>query len=363
MKKYCIVSFCNIYILPYAKIYIDRIIQSGAECILLFWDRDNVNGNNDIFPKCIKKCYEYKFTNSSTKYDRLKGYKGAIKYFIKDLSNNHYDGVIFLQTHAAVASYNVLKKLYKNRYIVDIRDWTLENIYIYRNFEKKCIQNSYKTVISSPAYKSFLPDGDYVVAHNYTPIDDLTVKKIREECQIRKNTKQLSISFIGTIRFLEMNKKILNIFSNDNRFRMGYYGTGAEALEDYCLKNNIKNVDFFGSFPPEKTSEFYMKTNIINNLYGNHNKYLDYALSNKLYYSAQFYIPIIVCPQTYMEDISSKYNMGFVFDVNKDNEKDRLYEWFQMLDLDKFKNGCDCFLKKVKEDNEVFYRLIDDFID
>ena len=49
MKRYCLVSFCNIYLLPYARKYIDAILASGAECDLIYWDRDAVNGENDIF--------------------------------------------------------------------------------------------------------------------------------------------------------------------------------------------------------------------------------------------------------------------------------------------------------------------------
>ena len=57
-KRYCLVSFCNIYLLPYAKIYIDAINSAGAECDLLFWDRDAVNGENDKFDNCNKLYYQ-----------------------------------------------------------------------------------------------------------------------------------------------------------------------------------------------------------------------------------------------------------------------------------------------------------------
>lgn len=44
MKRYCVISFCNMYVLPYAKLYIDSIIASGAKCDLIYWDRDAENG-------------------------------------------------------------------------------------------------------------------------------------------------------------------------------------------------------------------------------------------------------------------------------------------------------------------------------
>ena len=180
MKKYCIVSFCNIYILPYAKTYIDAIVKNGAKCVLLFWDRDAVDGKNDNYPNCIKRCYSYAFNKESNRIDKLKGYLGAARLFQRELIKNDYDGIVFLQTHAAVACNSVIRRKYHKKYIVDIRDWTLENYAIYRRIEKICIKGSYSTVISSPAYSKFLPMGNYTIAHNYSPFDEDVIRSLRE---------------------------------------------------------------------------------------------------------------------------------------------------------------------------------------
>ena len=148
MKRYCLISFCNMYVLPYAKLYINAILASGAECDLIYWDRDAVNGDNDRFDGCKKICYQRKMTPKSSAIEKLVGYIESRNFIVKELKTNNYDGIVFLQTHAAVACKGILKKKYRGKYIVDVRDFTLENYNIYRKLEKKVITDSYATVIS-----------------------------------------------------------------------------------------------------------------------------------------------------------------------------------------------------------------------
>lgn len=159
-----------------------------------------------------------------------------------------------------------------------------------------------------------------------------------------------------------MDKKLLRLFANDMRFKLNYFGAGSEVLSDFCAKEGINNTEFYGSFTPEMTAYFYQNTDLINNLYGNHNPFLDYALSNKLYHSGQLYIPILVCPDTYMERIAIHYNMGFVFDVDKPDMKEMLYEWYHSFDRENFVKGCDEFIASVKKENVGFDKTIERFL-
>lgn len=360
MQRICVISFCNIYLLPYAKVYINAIVNSGSECTLLFWDRDAVDGVNDNYPGCIKLCYQRKKTADTDIFDKILGYKGATVFFRKVIEEKKFDKLIFLQTHAAVACVDILN-IYKNRYIIDIRDWTLENLWIYRWLEKKCVAGSFATIISSPAYSKFLPPHDYIIAHNFTPFLDKDVNKIRMRSK-RNNNDPINISFVGTVRFIKMDKKILTLFANDKRFIINYYGNGSDILKIFCEQNGIKNVRFYGAFSPELTISFYESTDVINNLYGNHDRFLDYALSNKLYHAAQLHIPILVCPETYMEEVTMKFNMGFVFDVCNIKSPDILYNWFIKRDTKAFDLGCVDFIKLVKNENMRFHNTVEEFL-
>jgi len=357
MKNYCLVSFCNIYVLPYAKTYIDEIIKSGNKCTLLFWDRDAVDGENDQYEGCEKICYQMKINPESTGVTKLVGYLKAARFFNRVLEKTDFEGIVFLQTHAAIMCKNILLKKFRNRYIVDIRDYTWENFAPYKWLEEKTMKEAYSVVISSPAYRKFLPKREYIIAHNYTPFSEDVIREIRESSERRQNSP-VGISFVGTIRFLDMDKKILQLFKNDERFKINYFGTGSDVLKTFAEDNHIDNVEFYGSFKPIMTTEFYKKTDLINNVYGNHDRFLDFALSNKLYHSGQFHIPILVCPETYMEEIALQYHMGFVLDVNDKESPDKLFKWFRQLDRQKLAKGCDSFIETVKLDNEKFTEMI-----
>lgn len=362
MKHFCIVSFCNIYYLPYAKYYIDTIVENGDKCTLLFWNRDGEDGEKDEYGDCSLITYNQRHTNSGSKKSQIKGYVYSSLLFNKTLLNNTFDGIVFLQTHAAIACIVPLLKRYVGKYIVDIRDYTLENFNFYKRLERLIIENSSFSVISSPAYKEFLPKSNYVVSHNYSPFS-WEENMINQRMKMNRTEKPIQISFVGTIRFLEMDKKLLNMFANDYRFQLNYFGLGSDVLEEYCNQENIRNVSFHGSFSPEKTTAFYNQTDLINNLYGNNSPYLDYALSNKLYHCIQLKLPILVCPNTYMATVINKYNLGYVLDIDDPSSPDKLFLWFSHLDFDQFSQGCKRLLDSVKQDNMIFENKVKSFVD
>jgi len=361
MKRFCIVSFCNIYLLPYASIYIESIISNGFKCDLLYWDRDCIGGFNDNYTMCDKKIFEHKITPKTPVIFKIIGYLKAINYFKKVLNRQCYNGIVFLQSHGAIACSSLLIKKYRNKFILDIRDYTFEKNKFYYNKEKQLINTSFANIISSPAYKDFLPISSYTIAHNFKPLSCEQIKMIQMKPKLEEY-KVINISFIGTIRFMDICKKMLKLFANNEHFCLNFYGTGSEILANYCKENDIENADFYGTFPQEKTIEFYQKTDLINNIYGNHSNYLDFALSNKLYYAALLHIPIIVCPETYMETIVKEYSLGYVFDMNINNAPARLYEWYTSYDRKVFDNGCDRFIERVKIENELFYDKCDEFV-
>lgn len=361
-KRICVVSFCNLYILPYTRTYVQSIIDNGDECTLLYWDRELNGGEKDraAFPTCKHVSFmKYKPIDFGTKFYRVKTYLMATKFLRKHLKQGNYDGIVFLQTHAAIIAFDILHKYYAGKYIVDIRDYSLENIALFRYLEKRVLKEAYKVVISSPAYKKFLPPSEYIVAHNFTEFKGDKVNSIKNT--IGKDKSVLTISFVGTVRFYDMDKRIINTFANDDRFKICYYGTGSDVLRDYSLEKGIRNVEFRGSFLPDQTLDFYEKTDLINNLYGNHNPFLDYALSNKLYHTIQLFKPILVCPDTYMEEVVQQYNLGFVVDINNPDTPQILWEQYQSFDWDSFKKGCTSFLNVIKSDTLLFNELCDSF--
>lgn len=356
--RFCLVSYNAPYAIPYINLYLNQIEAAGADCDILYWDREcsdatRKEGHIRYLP------YSGKAPQNSGKFARYIHYVPATKHIRNYLSVENYDRVVFLQTHAAVACKNILEKNYSGRYIVDIRDYTLENIKPFFKSETQVIKNSYCTIISSEGYKQFLPVHDYVVAHNFTPVDSATVNQIRGRAVKKKG---VNLSFIGNVRFYDVAKKILLSLKNDERFRISYIGTGAEALNKFCIENQVQNACLKGRFSPDETVKHYRDCDIVNNFYGNHNRYLDYALSNKLYYAAQFNIPVLVSRDTYSSQIAKKHCLGFSWDIDAPDAADELYKAY--MDFDRTRSAVQSrkFLQAVENDNAKFEQVLSKFM-
>lgn len=330
----------NVYLTPYLKFYTSLLDNCKFSYDIVYWDKNNNENIND--------CNYIRFTfKANNKINKLIGY---IKYrkFVKRIEKNgNYDLLIPLHSIVSFIICDLLLNKYKRRYIYDVRDYSYEKFYIFRYIQKKLVKNSMINIISSEGYKEFLPSGEYFVTHNM-PSDNCENYK-----QFTNNSNEkIQISYIGLIRFMEQNQKILMFFKNDKRFHINFIGTNAKQLEKFCIENNISNVSLIDTFHPEETINYYKKTDIIMNLYGNNTPLLNYALSNKLYYAATLYKPILVCNNTHMEKITKKYNIGFTLNLKKNDEKDLLYKYFIHLNRTEFIQNCDKFIKKVREEQE-----------
>lgn len=344
--KICFVSLDNINRIPYINRY-RQVLNCDYD--IIYWNR-----NNTIEECGAKNYYRYQFDIKklkNIKIAKLFGYIGFARYVGKVLKRNKYCGVVTMTGNCCVLNYLILRKHYKGKYIIEIRDYWKEKKRLYYILEKKAIENAYMTVISSSAYKRFLPEYTYVLSHNISIFPERAIASIRDRVNRKK---PIVISCIGGAKRLEYDKKVLLRFNNDTRFLIQYIGRGYEALIPFCESNGINNVHIEGMFPQEKTLYYYENTDIILNLYGNNTPTLDYALSNKLYFAAQMEKLILVCPHTYMAEISIKNGFGFVFDVDDESAPEKLYEFYMALDRKKLHEDCRLFLNKVSNDMNVY---------
>lgn len=351
----CVILPCNIYTAPYYKRYENLILESCSKFDLILWNRANIieETKANVIPFNAKD----KVNNRNiTKVFNFVRFANFVK---RKLKQKRYDKVIILGSYAGIMAQlsSFLEKYYKNKYWLDIRDFTYENIPLYYRAMGKAIRNSYSTAISSPGYKKFLPQYNYVIAHN---LDKINIKKSLEVRRNYVSSFPIRISFIGLIRYLDENKKLLNILGNDKRFILQYYGMNVELIQNYCIENNIVNVDFHGRFDPSDTALFYKKTDIINNLYGNNKLAVTTALSNKLYFSSGLQIPILVCPNTYMESVTVNGGFGFSFDYTDPKIGDKLFEWYTNLQKNDNNASYNEFFEEVlKEDNDFEIKFIE----
>ncbi|KJQ57800.1 capsular biosynthesis protein [Streptococcus cristatus] len=346
MKKICIITMGNIYLVPYLQTYLSQINHPVS---IIYWDRANLNEtykDNDIYR------FQHKF---ATKTDKILGYCRYRKFIKKILLDQEFDVVILLQTLSALLLHDILLKKFKHQFIVDIRDYTYEDNKIIFAIEKKLLSNSAMNIVSSEGFLKFLPkDIDYEIAHNIRKWPNEALERIKNR---KKNKSKLHIVFVGYVNYQEQHKKLLLKLKNDSRFEISFIGTRAQELEDFCEENQIENVRLIGTFQSEDTLKFYEDADFVNNLYGNNTPVLDYALSNKLYYAAILNIPILVCENTFMEEISNTYNFGITVDLDlEENLGDFLFLKYSEIDWNNLSNGCESFLKEVNKQQNRFER-------
>ncbi|UTH13599.1 capsular biosynthesis protein [Macrococcus equipercicus] len=283
----------------------------------------------------------------------------AIKYYQfkpfaeKIIKDNEYDLIIVWGTYTGHLFSRFLIKNYDNKYILNIRDYFYENNKIIYFLLKRLIKHSYFVTLSSEGFYKFLPS-----SNKYKVIYSIN-KKITDEANMRNGIKQdppIRISFIGNIRFLDVNKAFITNLKNDSRFILKYFGTGSQPLKEYCVEENISNVVFRDGFDVKETAALLDETDIINNIYGNNNIALNTALSIRLYYSIFLNIPILTSTNTFTAELAKKLELGYEIDPkNMTNIGDEIYQWYHSLNMLEIKKRTNLEKEKIQEHNEDFY--------
>jgi hypothetical protein len=356
MKKICILSSVNIRHMTLISLYTERLKQAGIEFDIIYMDK---YGEDEEFPAKNKYVFKNIIKPNEAKIIKVLKYFSFRNFAIPILEKNNYDFIIVWSDNASFIFADYLAKKWEWKYCLNVRDYFHQNNpFVYKRFEK-VIHHSAFTTISSDAYKTFLPSYNYVHVHS---LNKSILFKSEPRINFRTEQKPIRITFIGYVRFYDMNKKLLTLFKNDPRFELHYYGTHANILKQYASENNINNAYFYDTFPVAETNKFIKNADIINNLYGSGNMSLDYALSIKLYYGIYNKIPILVSPNTHMEKIIIENKIGFVANNIDHTLKDDIYNWYRDLNFEDFSRNCDNLLEEIEEQNAMFNSYFNKYI-
>lgn len=311
---------------------------------------DKYNQDELIEAKNIYK-YNINIERSENKLAKAIKYFKFRNYVKKIFKENNYDIIITWRTETIILLFDILLNQKNSKLIINIRDYFYEKIPIIKWIEKLLIDKSILTTISSEGFKEFLPVKNYLMLHSYNQslLENVTPKEKK-----RKKNEPIRICFIGYVRFFDIDKKILSEFSNDERFIIQYFGEGSDVLKEFCIKNNINNVEFYGRFNVEDTKRFLEKADVINNLYGYNDIALDTAISTKYYYALHLNIPILVFEGTFMEKISKEAGVGFSVDKEIAPFADKFYKWYHEQNFESFQRNCNSEINKILKANEQF---------
>lgn len=357
--KIGIIGIESLIYMPYLDKYASVLKTHGLDYEVIYWNRlleptEKTEANMFSF--------NHYMVNSTKKIYKMWHFYQYRKFLMDVLKDKEYDKLIILCSLTGMLLNDYLKK-YKNRYIFDIRDYTYEKYAIYYSFIKRIINNSYRTSISSEGFKKFLPESDkYILSHNVLP-GELHKEMLYKANGLPGKNKYI-ISFIGMIRFLNENIKLINKLANSNNLDLYYIGKGncEDELERHCKENNINNVYFFGKYQPEEKPGFYINTDFVNNLFGNDSLEVSTLISNRLYDTCIYKKPILVSDQTFMAELVNKYQVGLSINMDNDNMEQKILKYIRSFDRHRYDKNCKRFLEDVKLHENVFEKELLQFV-
>lgn len=343
---------------PYIKKYINEIKKNGKDFEILYWNRLNGKYNEDW--KTIP--YNKAGNLNDSKIQKLKGFLGFRKFLINKLSEKKYDKLIILTTLTGLLISDYLIKNYKNKYIFDIRDYSFEHIKLFKYIENKLIENSYFTSISSEGFKNFLPNSNkYVISHNI--LDEEVHEALQQNKKEKNDLNKINLTFIGAVRHFEIDKLVINTFSNDKIFNLYFHGYGAsyDKLKKYTEKN-FRNVELTGKYNRKEKPKLLENTNIINSYYSENEIMNQYALPNKYYDAIIYRIPLWANPKVYVGQRAISKGIGLNVPLDE-NTRDQMLKEYSKIDWNKFYEDCAKELENILTEDQIFWRKLAGFLE
>jgi hypothetical protein len=321
--KVLIIGFTKIKYMPYLQFYVDIYKKANFNIDIFYWNRDNSKDIN-LDPSIELIPFNMMMEDEIPLYKKIYGFLQFRKR-LKPILSKKYDRVVVLHTLPGLLVLDVLISKYKKKYILDYRDFTFENNFLFKKLIHILCKNAFFTLISSPVYRKFLPKNIDLYDSFNLVYKELSCYKISNKIDFNKKIK---IAYFGFIRDYDINLKIINLIRNEDRFVLNYYGREQKTaikLKNYVKKESINNVFFNGPFQPQEKYIILNKTDIIHNFFEN-NKTMVSAISNRFYDSIFSHKVQLVNDGSYMGLILKKNGLGFVQKLNQ-NYFENLYNF------------------------------------
>ena len=338
----------NRLFMPYVDNYLNFLDSNDIEYDVINWDRLDIEQRSEL-------------TYRDSKIGHQRGFINYLKYkrfVINRLKKKKYDTVVVFGIQLTYFLRGFIVKEYKNRFIIDIRDYN--GLIKYFDMEKT-IKNSAFTVLSSSGFKGWLPRSDKYFINNNTQVS--SIDELRVFDADLKNKKVLSISYIGTIRDYEINIKLIESLKNINKFVIKYHGQGIinQDMQDYLINKKIDNVRLNGKYDKNQESSLYLESDFINILIPAASINDRTLLPNRLFNSALYAKPLITIEGTYLSEIVKLYNLGLVIDSFQ-NLDYKLMDYINNFDVELYNNGRKLFFNSIIEENVILWNKFEEYL-
>ena len=356
MKKIAILSAVNIKHMSLISLYTDILDERGIPYDVIYMDK--YGEREEIGAQTVYR-YENIINHEWSRRKKILRYFRFFKYAKKVLEKNRYDFIIVWNDVAITMFGLYLAHRWSGRYCLNIRDYNGEKKWYVYNIFQKAIASSAFTTISSEGFKTFLPKHHYISLYSY---NESLLSEMSPRNKKRDLKKPIRISFVGNVRFLPINKQLINVFKNDDRFEFHYHGTNAEKVEAYAREIGAKNVVCSGNFPVEETKDYLETTDIVNNVFGNGTYGVKTLTSIRLFHAAYLNVPIMVSANTYMQEITERFGIGYTVEKIDEELPEKVYKWYSELEMSTLLKGSAELLSEAKEANVTFKKEVEKWI-
>lgn len=337
--------------------YVDLLERLQCSYDIVYWNRNLSDFTIDCKAKLIP--YDEKIDSYQPLLYKTGAYLRFRRFVKKVIKENSYDKIILLTTPMAVSVFDVCFRQYKGKYLFDFRDLTKEYFMPYRKLVQRLVCKSGLFVTSSPGYLSYFDEDkipNYVLCHN-----TLGIIRDKKKLELKKEFP-IRIAYWGAVRQVEYNKKICDLFGNDERFVFTYHGDGAFAeLQNYCTGRGITNINFTGRYSLEEIEMFARDADILFNAYETDFVTMP-SLAVKVYDSLEYQLPMVVSRKSFMEKYLKKYSHVFPFRL-EEGILDKLWEWYRSLEQFKTEQSFEKLKQKIQKDDIEFEKKVKAFVE
>lgn len=356
VKKIAILSAVNIKHMSLISLYTTALERQGIPYDIVYMDKygeEEKIGAQNIYR------YENIIDHGWSRRKKIIRYFRFFWYTKKILEKNNYDRIIVWNDVAITMFGLYLARRWKGKYCLNIRDYNGEKKWFIYKIFKGAIEKSSFTTISSEGFKTFLPEHEYVSLYSY---NDSLLSEMTPRSGKREKGKPIRISFVGNVRFFSVNKQLVDAFKNDERFELHYHGTNAETMEVYAKEVGARNVVCSGTFPISDTKQYLEETDIVNNVFGNGTYGVKTLTSIRLFHAAYLNLPIMVSSNTFMKEITDRFNIGFPVEELSRSTADQVYDWYSKIKFDKLQEECKRLLKEAEDANALFEKKLNEWL-
>ncbi len=312
-----VIAANNLWLSPYVFYYTKLLDELGLPYEVIYPKR-TPNENEQVMSRAAALPWDTK-KHPLLNYAR---YSRAVK---RRVLEQRMDTLIVLTMQNGVFCSQWLKKYYKGRYLLDIRDYTHDGNPFYFSMEKQAVQNAALRIVSSPAFQSFLPPAEYLTCHNITTPEGVSPYRFE------RRDAPIVIGYVGSVAYESQCRRMMDLVHQDSRFAFHFYGSGpAEAaLKAYGQRLNDDRIRFWGRYLPEEKNSAIQKVDILFNAYGNDHPSVNCLLANKLYDALYYHKPLLTSPNTYMAEKSGR--LACSIDLERPDALERLWDWYQSI--------------------------------